>query len=253
MKNTLEIPKKAIENLFEITKKVLENQIATLQEKQQDLTNLQREVLVNRINELFGDIIKDFPEVQVKITHGFSDAIYFNYKREDGRLSEILSINHRSYGSDYLNTYATTLDTDFEFRRLVFNGRIAEKFLEDSELFKKIFAPTEFTKPISDVQEEIYQTKDELKRVQNQIKSQEIEEKKQRLKAGEEIKFEEPKEIAYGSARNKKVNRVISMKAKWTSKKKVDVTFICKNWDERQPDYEYTREGIHEDYILSAI
>jgi hypothetical protein len=242
-----------MKNPLEITKKALENQIVILQEKQQDLRNLQEEVLINRMNELFGDVLKDFPEVQVKITNEFLDAIYFNSKREDGRLSEILSISHRSYGSDYLNTYATTLDTEFEFRRLVFNGRIAEKFLADSELFTKIFVPTEHAKLISEIQEEAYQTKDELKRIEHQIKSQEIEEKKQRLMDGETIEFEEPKTIAYGSARNKKVNRVIAMKAKWTSKKKVDVTFICKNWDERQPDYEYTREGIHEDYILNAI
>ena len=59
---------------------------------------------------------------------------------------EIGSINERSYwrAEDkdkkyYFNTYATSCEDEFEFRRLIFNGRVAERMLNDMDSIKEAF------------------------------------------------------------------------------------------------------------------
>ena len=152
-----------------------------------------------------------------------------------------------------MNTYATTLDSEFEFKRLAFNGKVAELFLNDSDLFEKLFADSEYTNTIDQLLEEVYIAEKALYETNNKIQQTALDEKVAKLKAGQEVEFEKLKSITTGSRRYDTVNRVVKMKVEWASKKKVNVTFTCKGWMEGDADTVLTREGIHEKYILQAI
>jgi hypothetical protein len=242
-----------MKNTLEITKAALEERIANLQNQLRDLKSTDSQLLKERAEGLLESALAFYPEVEVQIVDTYSDSIYVNVKDEDGRLREILSIHSRSYGSDYLNTYATTLDTEFELKRLAFNGKVAELFLNDSDLFKKLFAPSEYTDAINQLRDEIYILERTLSETNRQIKQAAIDEQVAKLKAGEEIKFEKPKSITTGSSKYDWADRVIAIKAEWTSKKKVDVTFTCKAWMEEDPNRVWTKTGVHEKYILQAV
>lgn len=238
---------------LEITKTALEERIANLQNQLRDLKSTDSQLLKQRAEGLLESALTFYPEAEVQTVNTYSDSIYVNAKDEDGRLREILSIHSRSYGSDYLNTYATTLDSEFEFKRLAFNGKVAELFLNDSDLFKKLFAPSEHLEAINQLVDEIYTLEKALYDTNNKIHQAALDEKIAKLKAGEEVEFDKLKSITTGSAKYDCVNRVMKMKVEWASKKKVNVTFTCKGWMEGDADAVYTKEGIHEKYILQAI
>jgi hypothetical protein len=242
-----------MKNTLEITKAALEERIANLKNELRDLKSTDSQLLKERAEGLLESALTFYPEAEVQTVNTYSDSIYVNVKDEDGRLREILSIHSRSYGSDYLNTYATTLDTEFELKRLAFNGKVAELFLNDSDLFKKLFAPSEYTDAINQLRDEIYILERTLSETNRQIKQAAIDEQVAKLKAGEEIKFEKPKSITTGSSKYDWADRVIAIKAEWTSKKKVDVTFTCKAWMEEDPNRVWTKTGVHEKYILQAV
>lgn len=242
-----------MKNTLEITKTALEERIANLQEQLRDLKSTDSQLLKERAEGLLESALTFYPEAEVQTVNTYSDSIYVNVKDEDGRLREILSIHKRSYGSNYLNTYATTLDSEFEFKRLAFNGKVAELFLNDSDLFEKLFSDSEYTNTIDQLLEEIYIAEKALYETKQQIKQAAIDEQVAKLKAGEEIKFEKPKSITTGSSKYDWADRVIAIKAEWTSKKKVDVTFTCKAWLEEDPNRVWTKTGVHEKYILQAV
>ena len=85
--------------------------------------------------KLFADELVSYADVAIEI--GYS-GIYFKISHK-----EIGSINEKGYGNSakevYFNTYATTCDSEFEYRRLIFNGRIAERMLNDMESIKEAF------------------------------------------------------------------------------------------------------------------
>jgi hypothetical protein len=89
--------------------------------------------------KLFADELVSYADVAVEM--GYS-GIYFKIGHK-----EIGSINERSYWRDedkdrkyYFNTYATMCEDEFEFRRLIFNGKIAERMLNDLDSIKEAFA-----------------------------------------------------------------------------------------------------------------
>jgi hypothetical protein len=242
-----------MKNTLEITKAALEERIANLKNELRDLKSTDSQLLEERAERLLESALAFYPEAKVQTVNTYSDSIYINVKDEDGRLREILSIHRREYSSDYLNTYATTLDTEFELKRLAFNGKVAELFLNDSDLFEKLFADSEYTNTIDQLLEEVYIAEKALYETNNKIQQAALDEKLAKLKAGEEIEFEKPKNINTGSSKYDWVDRVISIKAEWTSKKKMDVTFTCKAWMEEDPNRVWTKTGVHEKYILQAI
>jgi 50S ribosomal subunit-associated GTPase HflX len=242
-----------MKNTLEITKAALEERIANLKNELRDLKSTDSQLLEERAERLLESALAFYPEAKVQTVNTYSDSIYINVKDEDGRLREILSIHRREYSSDYLNTYATTLDTEFELKRLAFNGKVAELFLNDSDLFEKLFADSEYTNTIDQLLEEVYIAEKALYETNNKIQQAALDEKLAKLKAGEEIEFEKPKNITTGSSKYDWVDRVISIKAEWTSKKKMDVTFTCKAWMEEDPNRVWTKTGVHEKYILQAI
>ena len=105
-----------------IIKQTLIDRRTVIAEELQILAAQKNDLILKRAGELFKEVLKDFPQVSLGISYG--DTIYFNVDRK-----EILSINSRSWvgnSNHYLNTYSTTIDSEFEYKRLIFNGRIAE-------------------------------------------------------------------------------------------------------------------------------
>jgi hypothetical protein len=94
--------------------------------------------------KLFADELVSFVDVVVGVGSG---SIYFSVENR-----EIASICERSYWRTedtdrkfYFNTYATMCETEFEFKRLIFNGRIAGRMLTDMDSIKAAFI-TPFSK-----------------------------------------------------------------------------------------------------------
>jgi len=89
--------------------------------------------------KLFADELVSYVDVAVEM--GYS-GMYFKVGHK-----EIGSITERSYWRDedkdrkyYFNTYATMCEDEFEFRRLIFNGKVAERMLNDMDRIKEAFA-----------------------------------------------------------------------------------------------------------------
>ena len=210
--------------------------------------------------KLFADEVSSYPEVQIK--EGYSN-IYFSV---DGK--EIGSISERSYWRDadtdkrfYFNTYSTMCETEFEFKRLMFNGRIAEKMMTDMDSIKEAFA-TPYTK-----KEELDALAGEYEILTREIKEKEYEAKK--------IKREEFIEKLHGEGVEWTPGKPFEFNRQWTSyqAKKVKITKTTKsgktadlevtygNWDwiydeegnSKRVDKEdkvVTHEKIRMDYVL---
>jgi hypothetical protein len=244
---------KVMTKTLEITKTALEERIANLKEQVRDLRALNQQIMQERAVGLFESVLVDFPEVEVSARDYYSESIYVNVIGEDKSSREILSIHKRSYGSNYLSTYATTLDSKFEFRRLAFNGRIAELFLNDSELFEKLFTTTEHSETISQLTGEIFTAERALRDTIYKIEQAEVDDRFAKLKAGEELEFKDLESIKIGYRIDDCIHRVAKIKAEWSSKKKVNITFTCKSWYDETPYVTFTKEGILEKYLLQAI
>ena len=185
----------------------------------------QKNMIVQRARQLL-----DIPDhVEAKVQYGDSIYLYLEGK-------EIFSIHMRTYGNPYLNTYSTMLEDKFEFERLVINGKIAEKFLYDKNMFEKLFASVddELVGNIIKLENERFQLEKEIRL----IEQKEAEDAKQAaLKnffEGNQIKFEKRQTISYGRGKYDTMNRVIGIKMLDTnkSKKKASIEFECENWNE---------------------
>jgi len=184
----------------------------------------QKNMIVQRAKQLL-----DIPDhVGVKVLYGDSIYLYLDNR-------EIFSIHMRTYGNPYLNTYSTMMEDKFEFERLVINGKIAEKFLYDKNMFEKLFASVddELVDSIIKLENEIFQLEKEIKL----IRQKEAEEVKQaalsNFLSGNQIKFKKMQTISYGRGKYDTVNRVVGIKMIDINKsgKKASVEFECQNWD----------------------
>ena len=244
-----------MENNLETTRVALEEKKVALENRMDELSSIQQNLVQTRAETLLADAINVYPEANIVITNRYSSAIYVNAKNEDGGQKEILSIHtRRNFGSNYLNTYATTIDTEFELKRLMFNGKVAQLFLNDPELYNKLFAPTEVSEEYDAADIEHNAVTRALRENNNAIKQAFTDMQINKLKAGQEIEFNEFKTIIYGRGKWECVFRVIKMKAEWVSNKKANVTFVCKYWDDRNDGYEtLTRLNVLDKYIISAL
>ena len=185
----------------------------------------QKNMIVQRARQLL-----DIPDhVEAKVQYGDSIYLYLEGK-------EIFSIHMRTYGNPYLNTYSTMLEDKFEFERLVINGKIAEKFLYDKNMFEKLFASVddELVDNIIKLENERFQLEKEIRLIERK----EAEDAKQAaLKnffEGNQIKFEKRQTISYGRGKYDTMNRVVGIRMLDTnkSKKKASIEFECENWNE---------------------
>ena len=163
--------------------------------------------------KLFADELVSYADVAVEM--GYS-GMYFKIGHK-----EIGSINERGYGATakelYFNTYSTTCDSEFEFKRLMFSGWVGEKMLTDMGSIKEAFA-TPFTK-----KEELDALASEYEILTKEIKEKEYEAKK--------IKREEFIEKLHGEGVEWTPGKPFEFNRQWTSyqAKKVKITKTTKS------------------------
>jgi hypothetical protein len=214
------------------------------------------ELIVKRAEELFKEVLEDFPEINLSISYG--DTLYFNVERK-----EILSINSRSWSGNsnhYLNTYSTNVDTEFEYRRLIFNGKIAEVLYKGGmqSCIDQIFVEDGLLVSYKE-QEEILQAEDyALSREVDKMNREEAEEKRAKVLEsfynGEEVEFDEMRTIEYGRGRYDTVYRVMKLKCidKNASGKKVTVEYTCLNYD-KELVVAGIVEGVQTKYLIGQL
>ena len=122
---------------------------------------------------IFESELAAYPEVT--IIPGYS-GICFNIGNK-----EIGSLYHRSYYNNdnfYFNTYSTMIDSEFEYKRLIFNGKLAEKILHNQESIQAAFKiPFSKESELVTLQEEIYAIEREISDKENQaqeLRKQEV-------------------------------------------------------------------------------
>lgn len=209
------------------------------------LLTTQKNMMVQRAKQLL-----DIPDhVEVKVAYGDSIYLYLENK-------EIFSIHNRTYGKPYLNTYSTMMEDVFEFERLMINGKIAEKFLYDKNMFEKLFAKVdnELVNKITATENEIFQFDKEIRRIENEEAQSKKDEAMKNFLEGNEIKFENIKMIQYGRGRYDNMNRVLSIKKVDTNKSntKFTIEFNCQKYDSDET-VTCVRDSIMLKYIQDYI
>ena len=233
------------ENL-EIIKAALTEKMNALNEACNVLDQEAKEERKKLFEVLFADELVSYAGVVIEV--GYS-GLYFKIGHK-----EIGSISEKGYGDSakevYFNTYATTCDSEFEFKRLIFNGRIAERMLNDMESIREAFA-TNFSK-----KEELQALKLECMLFQGEIKQKEYQMTEGRKQDiidklnGEGIEWEVGKSFEFNrqwsSYQVKKVRIVKATK----SGKTVDLEVTYGQWDWVY-DEENSRERVEkEDRIV---
>jgi hypothetical protein len=226
---------KEIKVMTNIVKQTLIDRRNVILKEIQILGAQRNELIVKRAEELFKEVLEDFPETSLSISYG--DTLYFNAERK-----EILSINSRSWSGNsnhYLNTYSTFVDTEFEYRRLIFNGKIAEVLYKGGmqSCIDQIFVEDGLLASYKE-QEEILRTEDyALSREIDKMNREETEERRAKVLEsfynGEEVEFDEIRTIEYGRGKYDTVYRVVKLKCidKNASGKKVTVQFSSLRYD----------------------
>jgi hypothetical protein len=210
--------------------------------------------------KLFADELVSYADVTVEV--GYS-GMYFKIGNK-----EIGSISERSYWREddtdkkyYFNTYATTCEDDFEFKRLIFNGKIALRMWTDMDSIKEAFK-VPFSK------------KEELDALASEyeILTKEIREKEYQVK---KIKREEFTEMLHGEGVEWNPGNYFEFNRQWSSYqvkkvkivkttksgKTVDLEVTYGNWDYvyddegngkrvEKEDRVVTHEKIRMDYVL---
>jgi len=206
--------------------------------------------IVERVKEEFQDAMKSVPEVTLKTA--YHDTVYFNFDSK-----EILSIQSKGgYGGReityYLNTYSTWIEDDSELKRLMFNGKVAEKLLADKETYSRIFAKVEeFEEKVKKFQEEMMELQYAVREIERKEASEAKERAVKKFFSGEEIEFDEMKNIQYARGKWDCQNRVIKMKCLSLDKKKnaVTVEFTSQAWQREDPNKTYVYDNVKMKYL----
>ena len=207
---------------------------------------------------VFVDELTSYPEVKIE---AIRDSVYFNV---DGR--EIGSLNRR-YSWDkrddvyYFNTYSTMIDTEFEYKRLIFNGKLAEKILFNQEsILAALKTPFSKEEEVEALREELYAIEAEMRNQNEQMNRLRKEEVMTKL-MGEGMEYQPGHAFEFNrqwsSSQIKKVRIVEATKSGKTVT--LEVTYVRYKWidDENggsmrvsDEDAVVTYEKIRMDYVM---
>jgi hypothetical protein len=210
--------------------------------------------------KLFEEELSYSPEIVINIS---PSSISFSVENR-----EIASICERSYwraeDTDrkfYFNTYSTMCETEFEFKRLIFNGRIAGRMLTDMDSIKAAFmVPFSKKEELNALAGEYQILTSEIRSKDNQIDVIKRQEFTQKL-YGEGVEWNPGKTFIFNrqwsSYQVKKVRVIKATK----SGKTADLEVTYGTWDYtyddegngkriEKEDRVVTHEGIKMDYVL---
>lgn len=153
----------------------------------------------------------------------------------ESKYSDLLSINKREYFGEeptfYLNTYSTTIDSEFELKRLILNGKIAEMFLNDSDLGAKMFEKTDLCLRLEDLRTECMALDKAISEIERQEQLDKFSKALERFMNGEKIELNKHVDFSYGYKKYDFITRVQSIRFLDQPKKgTVNVEVICKGW-----------------------
>jgi hypothetical protein len=213
---------------FEIVKATLLEKKEAIQKQIDALCDESNEEVTELFKEVFAEQLASYADVELKAN---SNAVAFRIKRKD-----ICNIYSRSYFNRtgyYLNTYATTVEDEFEYKRLIFNGKIAEKILSNQDLIQETFdAPFSKKAELNALQEEFYAIEGEIRNQNNKIQEAKKDEVMIKL-MGEGMEWEPGKTFElnrqWSSYQVKKVRVLNATKSGKTVD--LEVTYAQYDWD----------------------
>ena len=239
-----------------IIKQTLIDRRTVIGEELQILAAQKNDLILKRAGELFKEVLKDFPQVSLGISYG--DTVYFDVDRK-----EILSINSRSWvgnANHYLNTYSTNIDSEFEYKRLIFNGRIAEILYKGGMqlCINEIFVEDGLLKVWKEQVSELHSENSILRSEIDKMNREEADMKKAKALEsfynGEEVAFDKMKIITYGRGKYDGIHRVVKLKCidKNASGKKITVEFTSLSYD-TNVEIVNKVEGIQTKYLIGEL
>jgi hypothetical protein len=242
-----------------ITFKNLEIIKATLLEKKEAIDKLvavlnqeAKDEQKQLFKAVFESELATYPEVT--IIPGYN-GICFNIGNK-----EIGSLYHRSYYNNdnfYFNTYSTMIDSEFEYKRLIFNGKLAEKILHNQESIQAAFKiPFSKESELIALQEEVYAIEREISSKENQAQELRKQEVINKL-TGEGIEYDPHNMFCLSrdwcTYTAKKIRIIDTTKSGKTAN--IEITYIQYNWDDEGnrtegEDRIVTHEKIKLSYIM---
>lgn len=164
---------------LEIIKAALTEKLNTLLEARDVLERESKEERVAIFEKVFSDELLSYPGAVIEESYG---GVRF---KVGGR--EVGSIEQSGWRADEkkisFNTYSTICDSESEFKRLVFNGKVAERLLNDMESIKGAFE-IKFSKQgeIGTLSKEAYAIEREIDNLKEKIQDEKREEVMKGLK-----------------------------------------------------------------------
>ena len=159
-----------------------------------------------------------------------------------------------------MNTYSTTIDSEFEYKRLIFNGRIAEILYKGgmNECINTIFVEDGLLKVWKEQVSELHSENSILRSEIDRMNREEADMRKakalENFYTGEEVVLDKLQTISYGRGKYDAVVRVVKLKCinKNTSGKKVTVEFTCLSYD-TDKEIVHTKEDIQTKYLIDQL
>lgn len=237
---------------FEIVKATLLEKKKAIQDQIDALCDESAKEVTELFKEVFAEQLASYPDVELKANR---NAVALRIDRKD-----ICNIYSRSYYNRkgyYLNTYATTIEDEFEYKRLIFNGKVAEKILSNQDLIQDTFdAPFSKKEELDAAQEEYYAIEGEIRNQDHKIQQAKKDEVMIKL-MGEGMEWEPGKTFEFNrqwtSYQVKKVRVLNATKSGKTVD--LEVTYAQYDWDADNNRIEVadrivTHEKIKMEYVM---
>jgi len=241
---------------FEIVIAALVEKKEAIHEQIDVLLKEAKEEMTEVFKKVFAEELVSYADVELRAN---SNAVAFRIGNKD-----ICNIYSRSYYNDkgyYLNTYATTVEDDFEYKRLIFNGKIAEKIFFNKELIQETFS-TPFSKEeeLKALQGESYAIEREVANQKNSIQQAKKDEVLSKLN-GEGMEWNSEMSFEFNRQWSSYLVKKLKIVKATKSGKTVDleVTYAQYDWEYaedgsgkrvEQEDRVVTHEGIKMEYVM---
>lgn len=240
-----------IEN-FEIVIAALTEKKSTLQDQIDALCNESKQEITTLFEKVFAEELASYADVVLKANN---NAVAFRIGHRD--ICNICSRGYFDTKGYYLNTYATTIDDEYEYKRLIFNGKVAEKILSNQDLIQETFdAPFSKKEELDTLQKEDYAIEREISNQKSKIKEARKDEVMTKL-MGEGMEWEAGKTFEFNrqwsSYQVKKVRVFNATKSGKTVD--LEVTYAQYDWDADNNRIEVedrivTHEKIKMEYVM---
>ena len=150
---------------FEIVIAALTEKKSILQDQIDALCDEAKQEVTALFEKVFAEELASYTDVVLKANN---NAVAFRIGHKD--LCNIYSRGYYNKKGYYLNTYATSVEDEFEYKRMIFNGKVAEKIFNNQDLIQETFdAPFSKKEELDALQEEFYAIEREISNQKHRI------------------------------------------------------------------------------------